>query len=168
MKRYDGDYFEKNRLKQWNQEHKAGGFRCSHCRQFVVINEAMGTANRNHCNICLWSKHVDELKGDRQSSCNGGMEPIGLTFKHVGYGKVGEAMFIHHCLLCSKININRVARDDLEADILEIYAKSLKLSSKLRLQLERMDIYLLGEEDRKDLNTQLFGNVEPIKREHAT
>ena len=160
MKRYeDSDYFEKNRLKQWNQEHKAGGFRCSHCRQFVVINDYMGTVNRNHCNMCLWSKHVDNATGDRHSDCNGGMEPIGLTFKHEGIGRVGEIMFIHLCLSCSKIHINRVARDDPDQGILAIFQKSLNLDHSLRKRLDSLDIYLLGEEDRAEVTVQLFGNA---------
>src|SRR3984885_5895723 len=120
MKRYENSRFDhdKYRAKQWHSEHKAGGFRCSHCKQFVVINDIMGTANRNHCNMCLWSKHVDETKGDRRSSCNGGMIPIGLTFKHEGYGRIGEMMLIHLCSSCQKISINRVARDDPEHKIL--------------------------------------------------
>jgi hypothetical protein len=74
--------------------------------------------------MCLWSKHVDEAKGDRRASCLGGMEPIGLTFKHEGHGKVGEIMLIHHCSVCEKISINRIARDDPEHKILGIFNQS--------------------------------------------
>lgn len=65
MKRYeDSDYFnyDKYRAQEWKREHDAGGFKCSHCKQFVVINDIMGTVNRNHCSWCLWSRHVDEVK----------------------------------------------------------------------------------------------------------
>lgn len=96
---------EKSKEKQWKNEHKAGGFRCSHCKQWVIINNHMGTVNRNHCNICLWSKHVDVGKGDRRSTCRGGMKPVGLTFKHEGQGRQGEIMLIHECAACGAVSL---------------------------------------------------------------
>ena len=160
MKRYEysNDFdFEKHRKQEWIREHNAGGFRCSHCKQFVVINDIMGTANRNHCNWCFWSKHVDEDKGDRRAICGGGMEPIGLTFKHEGYGKVGEIMLIHLCSSCQKISINRVARDDPEDSIVQIFGQSLGLSSEIRRRLDEAGIYLLTMDDKPELLMQLFG-----------
>lgn len=150
MKRYGNS-------RQWHEEHKSGGFKCSHCRQFVVINEMMGTANRNHCNWCLWSKHVDEAKGDRRATCHGGMEPIGLTFKHEGYGRTGEIMLIHLCSICQKISINRAARDDPEHKILEIFGGSSKLHEAVKSRLSRNSIYMLREVDERELSMQLFG-----------
>jgi len=148
---------EKHRAKLWRKEHNAGGFRCSHCKQFVVINDIMGTANRNHCNICLWSKHVDTAKGDRKAGCLAGMRPIGLTFKHEGIGKTGELMLVHYCTQCEKISINRLARDDFEPTILEVFAESLNLSQALCALCEQAGIYLLTQADSKELHTQLFG-----------
>lgn len=133
------------------------GFRCSHCKQFVVINSTIGTANRNHCNICLWSKHVDNKKGDRLSECYGGMAPIGLTFKHEGYGRTGEIMLIHLCSTCQKISINRIARDDLEYKVVEVFEQSASLDTDIRPRLLESDIYLLIEPDRQALSQQLFG-----------
>lgn len=161
MKRYEySDDFnhDKYRAQEWKREHNAGGFRCSHCKQFVVINDIMGTVNRNHCNWCLWSKHVDVTKGDRRATCNGGMEPIGLTFKHEGFNRIGEIMLIHLCLLCQKISINRVARDDPEHKILEVFNKSFGLSSTMKRRLDEANIYLLVESDKPELSVQLFGN----------
>jgi hypothetical protein len=161
MKRYD-DYFygdiDKRKTQEWKYEHKAGGFKCSHCRQFVVINDVMGTANRNHCNMCLWSKHVDEQKGDRKSPCGGGMEPVGLTFKHDGYGRRGEVMLVHACAACSKISINRIARDDMEHVILDVFAVSLSLEPRVRLRYASQRIDLMVEADACELRTQLYGN----------
>ncbi len=160
MKRYgySRDFnYEKYRAREWNKEHKAGGFKCSHCNRFVVINDIMGTTNRNHCNVCLWSKHVDETKGDRRSTCNGGMEPIGLTFKHEGYNRIGEIMLIHLCSSCQKISINRIARDDAEHFILEIFDRSFGLSTAIMRRLAGQGVYLLDELDRHQVNTQLFG-----------
>jgi hypothetical protein len=146
----DSDNFDKKKLKQWNQEHKSGGFRCMHCRQFVVINELMGTRNRNHCNICFWSKHVDNKTGDRRSNCHGGMKPIGLTLKHEGSGKIGELMFIHFCLLCTKININRVARDDPESSILDVF-------NQTETMINTTGIDILHIEDYQVVHEQLYG-----------
>lgn len=161
MKRYgDSSNFnvEKRKTQEWKQEHKAGGFRCSHCRQFVVINDLMGTANRNHCNMCLWSKHVDEAKGDRRATCNGGMEPIGLTFKHEGYNRIGEIMLTHLCSVCQKISINRIARDDPEHKIVEVFSESFSLNDDIKQRLDTAGIYLLTEADKPELSIQLFGS----------
>lgn len=160
MKRYEDSYrfnYEKKKTQEWKREHGAGGFRCSHCKRFVVINDIMGTANRNHCNLCLWSKHVDEAKGDRQAACKGGMKPIGLTFKHEGYSRIGEIMLIHLCLVCQKISINRIARDDPEDRILEIFIRSLSLNEMLQTRLSKADIYVLDEIDKQELFSQIFG-----------
>lgn len=148
---------EKRRYQEWLREHKAGGFRCSHCRQFVVINDMMGTANRNHCNICLWSRHVDTDKGDREADCLGGMQPIGLTFKHEGLGKQGEVMLIHLCSLCQKVSINRIARDDLEQDVLSVFEMSIDMDARTKVTLRAQDVVPLSESDRGELHIQLFG-----------
>lgn len=149
---------EKIRAQSWKHEHDAGGFRCSHCKQFVVINDIMGTVNRNHCNICLWSKHVDVAKGDRRSECKGGMQPMGLTFKHEGKGKIGELMLVHLCTVCDKISINRLARDDFDDLVLEIFAQSKYMEPSLRERCQEDDIYILGEPDKEELHRQLFGS----------
>lgn len=138
-------------------KNSAGGFRCSHCKHFVVINGSMGTANRNHCNWCLWSKHVDNSKGDRRSHCWGGMESIGLTFKHEGYGRIGEIMLIHLCSLCKKISINRIARDDPEYRLIEVFDESHCLDDGIKQQLDLQGIYLLNSSDSHELSVQLFG-----------
>lgn len=162
MKRYGNSYeysnAKKHQAQEWKREHDAGGFRCSHCKKFVVINDIMGTVNRNHCNICLWSKHVDEAKGDRRATCNGGMKPIGLTFKHEGYNRIGEIMLIHLCSTCQKISINRIARDDPEHKILEIFNQSFSLSEDMRRGLDKANIYLVAENNKQELLAQLFGN----------
>jgi len=166
MKRYGNSLrfdAKKHREQEWKREHDAGGFRCSHCKKFVIINDIMGTANRNHCNWCFWSKHVDESKGDRRATCGDGMRPIGLTFKREGYDRIGEVMFIHLCLGCQKISINRIARDDPEDQILNIFQQSLKLNGTLKSRIVNEDIYLLSEADEQELSVQLFGNVQGNK-----
>jgi len=152
----DFDNYEKNKQKQWSKEHKAGGFKCAHCKQWVVINDFMGTANRNHCNLCLWSRHVDERKGDRRAECFGGMRPIGLTFKHEGLGRRGEVMLIHACSACPKISINRIAADDDNEEILRVFSMSL-LQSGQYFGVLGADVYMLNANDRDELHAQLFG-----------
>jgi len=159
MKNYDKYRHERNKERQWNKEQNAGGFRCAHCRQWVVVNEFIGTLNRNHCNLCLWSKHVDEKKGDRRAFCQAGMQPIGLTFKREGYGKQGEIMLIHRCSGCGKVSINRIAGDDFTEGIIGVFEYSKDLSNTLKQRLAGEDIYVLVENDKQELFNQLFGKL---------
>ncbi|HSW91071.1 MAG TPA: RNHCP domain-containing protein [Candidatus Saccharimonadales bacterium] len=158
MKYHEDNDYKKKRIKGWRKEHNAGGFRCSHCRRWVVINDYIGTANRNHCNLCLWSKHVDEAKGDRKSTCESGMRPIGLTFKQEGLGKQGEIMLVHVCASCNKISINRVARDDDNDGILACFESATSLELSMRAAIQEQSITLLIGDDRVEVMTQLFGN----------
>lgn len=119
----------------------------------------MGTVNRNHCNICLWSKHVDENKGDRRAECHGGMRPIGLTFKHEGKGRQGEIMLIHECAQCAVVSINRIAGDDDNEKILSIYHDSQD-DLALMGNLEAQHIQPLASEDEEEVRTQLFGKAD--------
>jgi len=159
MKHYYDDFEYEENLKPLNtplaKEQKSGGFRCSHCHMWVVINPYIGTANRNHCNICLWSRHVDIQKGDRLSECRGGMRPICLTLKHEGFGRVGELMLVHECCSCGKLSINRIARDDFEDEVMHIFEQSHELDSRMRQQLEQEAIEPL--DDVGEVRRQLFG-----------
>lgn len=154
---YEDSFNAKKQNRSLHSEQKAGGFRCSHCKWWVPINPFMGTANRNHCNVCLWSRHVDVKKGDRMASCQGGMQPIGLTFKHDGFGRVGELMLIHLCCGCQKISINRIAGDDDEQKLLAIFTESQHMQPQLLARLEADDILLLGPTDLPEIRRQLFG-----------
>lgn len=129
--------------KSMKSEEKKGGFKCCYCGQWVRFSEFMGTAHRNHCPYCLWSKHVDDRKvGDRKSQCQKPMKPIGLTFKWEGVDKYnnlreGELMLIHECTGCGKISINRIAADDNEETILKVFDESQKLPLQKRAELQR-------------------------------
>lgn len=147
---------KKHREKEWKREHDAGGFRCSHCKNWVIINPYIGTANRNHCPACLWSRHVDEQKGDREAMCHGGMRPIGLTFKHEGLARQGELMLVHECASCPKISINRIARDDSNDGVLDIFVASCS-DGQLAKWLDERGIYLLTTGDEREVRVQLFG-----------
>jgi hypothetical protein len=85
------------------------GFTCDHCGSEVV--PLTNGSYRNHCPLCLYSKHVDLKPGDRQNDCGGLMRPIG--FRHKG-GK--GIQLIHQCLLCGVERVNRVSRDTVQPD----------------------------------------------------
>jgi hypothetical protein len=82
-------------------------FKCGHCRTFVGPT-IWGGRHRNHCPICLYSRHVDRSHpGDRASDCRSMMEPIG-AFARPG----GEQVIVHRCRGCGIERHNRVAADD--------------------------------------------------------
>jgi hypothetical protein len=62
---------------------------------------------RSHCPECLWSRHVDDVPGDRASSCGGLMEPIALEGSAAGGWSV-----VHACRRCGARKRNRTAEDD--------------------------------------------------------
>ncbi len=89
------------------------GFVCDNCGRKIAPVKS-GTY-RNHCPHCLHSKHVDEaLPGDRDSDCQGLMEPRGIVLSGKGY------VLIHHCLECGKVSNNKTAPDDNFEKLLEL------------------------------------------------
>ncbi|MEX2081346.1 MAG: RNHCP domain-containing protein [Dehalococcoidia bacterium] len=96
-----------------------GTFRCVNCKQ-QVDELAFGTQHRNHCPLCLWSKHVDNFPGDRKSDCHGRMEPIAITLKDGG-----EWAVIHRCKSCDHLKDNRIAGDDNTMVLMAIAARPL-------------------------------------------
>lgn len=87
------------------------------------------------------------------------MKPIGLTFKAAGDGKTGEIMVVHKCVKCGVVRKNRIAGDDKEEIILEIFKKSVEkaVSKEVEAALLSEDIHLLGKTDEREVLTQLFG-----------
>ena len=72
-----------------------GSFRCVRCGLDVPL-DAPGTAHRNHCPTCLWSRHVDDdVPGDRDSDCRASMEPIAIHVRGDG-----EWVLVHRCTGC--------------------------------------------------------------------
>ena len=104
-------------------------FVCEHCGRTVEAAES-GTANRNHCPHCLYSKHVDLRSGDRRSGCRGLMVPIAVWVQ-----SNGEWSILHRCERCGFIRSNRIAGDDNEASLLAIAARPL---SRLPFPLEML------------------------------
>lgn len=84
-------------------------FTCEHCGTLVH-----GDGYTNHCPQCLWSKHVDNNPGDRESDCGGMMEPIAIESKKDGY------IITHKCQKCGKIIRQHSAENDKFDSILKI------------------------------------------------
>ncbi|HEY3328582.1 MAG TPA: RNHCP domain-containing protein [Capsulimonadaceae bacterium] len=91
-----------------------GWFQCIHCGN-PVGEQAQGTDHRNHCPICLWSKHLDNTPGDRASECGGVMEPVAVWVR-----PGGDWALIHRCRRCGDLHSNRIAGDDSELMLLSI------------------------------------------------
>lgn len=64
-------------------------FVCEHCGR-----DNVGTGFTNHCEQCLWSKHVDVDPGDRKAACGGMMEPIDIEVKN------SEYRIVNRCQTC--------------------------------------------------------------------
>lgn len=86
-------------------------FKCENCKK--LVRPANDGKCRNHCNFCLYSKHLDISPGDRKHPCKGLMEPIKLE-------KRGNIMYIQHCCLKCKIKKwNKIHKDDKITRILK-------------------------------------------------
>ncbi len=90
-------------------------FVCERCGFFV-----RGSGYTNHCQQCLWSKHVDVNPGDRQEVCQGLMEPVGVELKG------GEYIILHCCISCGFEKRNKMAKDDNFDAILQLSDHSTK------------------------------------------
>ena len=79
-------------------------FICAHCGKTVIA--LTNGSYRNHCPFCLYSLHVDEGIGDRQSFCLGLMEPTGIVYN----SKKGYQI-VHVCRKCNIKRLNRIAEN---------------------------------------------------------
>ena len=87
------------------------GFTCENCHEY--INPLNYTA-RDHCNHCLYSKHVDINPGDRANTCHGLLVPIDIEkFKNT-------YKIIYKCQKCGMIHKNIMAVDDNMDEIIKI------------------------------------------------
>jgi hypothetical protein len=86
-------------------QRKIEDFVCENCGLDVT-----GDGYTNHCPRCLWSKHVDVNPGDRESTCRGLMEPVGVEIVR------GEYRLTLRCTVCGIENKNKAAHgDDFDA-----------------------------------------------------
>jgi hypothetical protein len=86
-----------------------------------VPYRALGTAHRNHCPNCLWSRHLDDDRpGDRDADCGSLMEPIAITVRGDG-----EWVVVHRCTGCDEVHLNRSAADDNPLMLLRLAVRPL-------------------------------------------
>ncbi|MBQ8234674.1 MAG: RNHCP domain-containing protein [Bacilli bacterium] len=86
-------------------------FICDNCGYSV---SKLGYTARDHCPICLYSKHVDIMPGDRANSCLGLLKPIGiLKFKNT-------YKILYRCNKCNMEHKNIMANDDNMDLIIEL------------------------------------------------
>lgn len=166
-----GERIERRRDRLNHTEQKSQGFTCTNksCRKFIPMNNAMGTQNRNHCPFCLNSRHMDEKSpGDRASECQSRMVPVALTFKQEGQDrykdcghKQGELMIVHACTGCERVNVNRVAADDMNAQIEAVFTASQSLSDDLVQRITGQNIRILDQSDTAEIQNQLYGKKLP-------
>ena len=88
-------------------------FTCAHCGASVL-----GNGYTNHCPKCLWSQHVDNNPGDRQSNCGGMMKPISIEQKG------GEFIITHKCEKCGKTIKQKASENDNMDTIISISSNS--------------------------------------------
>ena len=86
-------------------------FICENCKKKIT---KLSYTARDHCNYCLYSKHVDILPGDRKNTCLGLMKPIGIE-KYKDTYKI-----IYQCEKCKTIHKNIMANDDNMDLIIEL------------------------------------------------
>jgi hypothetical protein len=96
-------------------------FRCRNCG-LDVPTDAPGTAHRNHCPTCLWSRHLDHTPGDRRAAaeCGSSMEPIAIHVR-----PDGEWTLVHRCTGCRTVHVNRIAGDDNPLPLLRLAVSPL-------------------------------------------
>ena len=79
-------------------------FVCENCGKKV---SKLGYTSRDHCPHCLYSKHVDNMPGDREAECRGLLKPIQVELdSKKGY------VIIYKCEKCGAIRKNKSAVDD--------------------------------------------------------
>jgi len=86
-------------------------FICENCNRKV---EPLKYSSRDHCNYCLYSKHVDINPGDRLNTCKGMLMPIGIEKFKDTY------KIVYRCNKCNIVHKNIMANDDDMDKIIEI------------------------------------------------
>lgn len=84
-------------------------FVCANCGTAV-----RGNGYTNHCPNCLWSRHVDNNPGDRESTCGGMMKPISVETDG------GRFVITHRCEKCGKTIRQKTSDTDNMDAIIQI------------------------------------------------
>ena len=80
------------------------------------------------------------------------MKPVGLMFK-----AHEEICLVHVCLVCDKVNFNRIAADDDAEMILATLRSSYHLEPDLKNLLNSKEMSLIGPEDEDKVLIQMYG-----------
>jgi DNA-directed RNA polymerase subunit RPC12/RpoP len=131
-------------------------FRCGYCKNMVPA-DSPSTAHRNHCTYCGYSKHVDYIKGKRDSNCRSLMKPVALAWKGGG-----EITLVHLCLGCNDLNYNRISAEDNTEMILGVYETSKSLDSEIIKIINDKEIKLITPDEEEEVIKALFGKVPYI------
>jgi len=86
-------------------------FICENCNEKIT---KLNYTARDHCNKCLYSKHVDINPGDRNNNCKGLLKPIKIEKFKKTY------KIIYKCEKCNQIHKNIIANDDNMDIIIEL------------------------------------------------
>ena len=113
-------------------------FTCKVCGR-LVVSAGAGSGHRNHCPNCLYSIHLDNSPGDRESGCHGRMEPIGVWVR-----KNGEWAVIHRCTVCGKISSNRTAADDNPMKLMALAMRPFGSPAISQKNIKNMTITMEG------------------------
>ena len=89
-------------------------FICENCGEKI---EKLNYTARDHCNKCLYSKHVDINPGDRMNECKGLLVPIDIEKFKDTY------KIIYECNKCHIKHENIIAIDDNFDEILNLMKK---------------------------------------------
>lgn len=94
-------------------------FKCEVCNTEV---NPLGYTARDHCPVCLSSKHVDINPGDRKEGCHGILKPVAIeNFKNT-------YKIIYKCQTCGAIRKNIMAKDDNMDLIIEIMSNPISIN----------------------------------------
>lgn len=88
-------------------------FTCEKCG-----HENIGNGYTNHCQKCLYSKHVDVNPGDRVEGCKGLMEPIEV------FNRGSETFLRHKCVKCGFARVNKVSKEDSFEEVIKVSKKN--------------------------------------------
>jgi hypothetical protein len=77
-------------------------FVCAFCNKSVPPH---GRTARDHCPWCLRSKHVDEVPGDRASTCGGRLDPHDVLIRS------RSVVIRYRCTRCGAERVNQAVTD---------------------------------------------------------
>lgn len=88
---------------------KQEDFTCENCATHI-----QGDGYTNHCYECFYSKHVDDIPGDRANTCNSLMKPVAVS------GTTSAMDITHTCIRCGHTKNNKVQSLDNKSNLIEL------------------------------------------------